>query len=193
MVVTVNTDASYCPIQKVGGYAFWIKCDLGTIAKSGAIKTPENAQDCEIKAVANAVYVLENSTFNNGNIALVVINSDCKKMFPLIGKKSQHAAGRSIANAISRIRKKNKNITSAKKIYSLRHVKAHNGTADKRSWVNDWCDRQAKIAMQSQRKPFQPQNREYLPAPVPGLEPYSKVLRDFETKMKNRFEQQSNV
>lgn len=31
--------------------------------------------------------------------------------------------------------------------YEMRHVKAHNGTPDARSWVNDWCDKEAKKMM----------------------------------------------
>lgn len=193
MVVTVNTDASFCSVQKVGGFAFWIKCDMGTIARSGKIKDPQNSQDCEMKALANAIHVLKNSVFNNGTIAHIVINSDCKWMFPKIGKKSNHEAGRFIANEISKIRKNNTRIKSVKKIYSLKHVKAHNGTPDARSWVNNWCDQQAKIAMNLQRKSVEEDRNVYLPVPVPGLEPYSKIKERFEKNMREKFENTSSV
>ena len=32
-----------------------------------------------------------------------------------------------------------------KEYAEFRYVKAHNGTPDKRSYVNDWCDRQCKL------------------------------------------------
>ena len=193
MVVTVNTDASFCPVQKVGGYAFWIKCDMGTIAKSEPIKEALNPEDCEFKALANAIHVLEHSVFNNKTIAHVVINSDCKWMFDKIGKKSDHEAGRAIALGIARIRKNNDRIKSAKKIYTLRYVKAHNGTPDARSWVNDWCDTQAKIAMNAQRKPFKPGKKEYEPVPVPGIESYSKFKKQFDDRVMSSIEHNSNI
>ena len=37
----------------------------------------------------------------------------------------------------------------------FRHVKAHNGTSDKRSFVNDWCDKNAKKSIKSKNKVYE--------------------------------------
>lgn len=150
MRVTINTDGSFCPVQKVGGFACWIKSDIGTITKTGPIKCANDSQDCEMKAVANAVFILEKSYMNNGKISSIVINSDCQSMVSKIGIRSKNEIGKYIAKAIRDIRNENspKNKSS---FHKFKHVKAHNGTPDARSWVNDWCDRMAKAEMNLQR------------------------------------------
>lgn len=153
MTVTVNTDASYCPHQKVGGFACYIKCNSGLIRKSGKINCPEGPSDCELKAIANAFYILENSAFNDGSIDFIIINTDCKSIFRHVSEKSKYHAGKFIAKAIARIRE-NSTEGCNKNMYHIRHVKAHSGIKDARSWVNEWCDANAKIEMKKQRVAF---------------------------------------
>ena len=44
--ITINTDASFHPTQKVGGYAFHIVCDHFRIKKGGKFKAnPENSEE----------------------------------------------------------------------------------------------------------------------------------------------------
>ena len=153
MNITINTDASFHPIHKVGGYAFWITCDKGRIKMAGTLKSALSSQDCELKALANAVYTLDKSEFNDGSIDMIYINSDCLYMFSHIGngKSTKNVIGRFIACTLSRILKNNpttKTSLIGKKRYELRHVKAHTcDLTEKRSWVNAWCDKESKKCM----------------------------------------------
>ena len=147
MNVTINTDASFCPITKAAGFAFWITCDNGRSKVSWTVKNAETPTDAEIKCIANAIYYLEKSKFNNGKINRIFINSDCKPCFGLIRRKSPNKIGRFIANHLRKIFKDNPRKTNDVR-YELRHVKAHTGDlTEKRSFVNNWCDKEAKKEM----------------------------------------------
>lgn len=137
--LTINTDASYHPEHKVGGYAFYIICDLFKIQKGGMFKVhPKNAMEAEMMCMANAVHIVLHQK-ELPEFDLVIINSDCLFAFQRIGKKSNSPIGKKIALLLRDLRKR----TNFKK-YELRHVKAHSGVQDKRSFVNEWCDKEAK-------------------------------------------------
>lgn len=147
MNVTINTDASFHPIYKVGGYAFWIACDKGRIKQSGTLKEAVNSTDCELKAIANALYVLEKSQLNDGTIRLIIINSDAKTVMSHIKPVKKKTVGSFIYKTVCRILSQS-GLSVSGKTFKVRHVKAHTGKLDKpRSWVNDWCDREAKKGM----------------------------------------------
>lgn len=61
---------------------------------------------------------------------------DVNALFLLIGKL--------VANQIREIRLKTSINGLIMPNYELRHVKAHSKVNDARSWVNDWCDKEAK-------------------------------------------------
>lgn len=137
--ITVNTDASYSHKKNAAGYAFYIKCDLFKIQKGGMFKTmPDNPMDAEMKCIANALHTLS-SQKELPKCRLIVINSDCLNCFGLIKKKSANSTGRKIYNILRELRKK----TGMPK-FDFRHVKAHSGVKDARSYVNEWCDKEAK-------------------------------------------------
>lgn len=125
---------------------------------AGTLKNAFSSQDCELKALANAVYTLEKSEFNDGSIDMIYINSDCLYMFSHIGKgkSTKNIIGRFIACTLSRILKNNpttKISLIGKKRYELRHVKAHTcDLTEKRSWVNAWCDKESKKCMRESVK-----------------------------------------
>ena len=150
MNVTINTDASFSHKHKAGGYAFWIVCDKGRIKSSGTLKEALNPQDCEMKCLANALHTLQKSEFNDGSISMIIVNSDCLYMFEKIGLGKGHPeVGKFIAKKFKSIFKNNPNERlKNKKRYILKHVKAHtNDLTQSRSWVNNWCDKEAKKAM----------------------------------------------
>ncbi len=142
--ITVNTDASFHPEKKVGGYAFYIICDLFKIQKGGMFKKqPKNAMEAEMMCMANALHTLLNQP-ELPSTKLIVINSDCLFSFDRIGLKKE-GVGKTVAQILKKVR----NATSIKNglilpKFEFRHVKAHNGTPDARSWVNEWCDKEAK-------------------------------------------------
>lgn len=144
--ITINTDASYSHQYKIGGYAFYIVCDLFKIQKAGIFKNdPKSSIKAEMMCIANAIHTL--TAQKELPIAdLIVINSDCLNSFSIMCKKSKCSIGRTVAIKIKHLRNALSNRGVMPK-YEFRHVKAHNGTPDARSWVNDWCDKEAKKMM----------------------------------------------
>lgn len=137
--LTINTDASFHPDYKVGGYAFYIVCDLFKVQKAGMFKVePQNSLEAEMMCIANAIFVASKQK-QYPYINLVVINSDALYAFERVGKKKKDPFGRKIANLLRDLRM----VTGFQK-YEFRHVKAHSGVNDARSKVNEWCDREAK-------------------------------------------------
>lgn len=144
--ITINTDASFCPNTNAGGYAFYIVCDLFRIQHSGKFKDlPKSAEDAEMKCIGNALQALY-SIKELPQCKYLILNSDCKTAMTKIDRYSN-----SVPKTIRRIRTKLV-IRLGRCKFEFRHVKAHNGTPDSRSWVNDWCDKNAKTQMREQRQ-----------------------------------------
>lgn len=137
--ITVNTDASYSHQRNAAGYAFYIICDLFKIQKGGMFKKmPKNAMEAEMMCIANALHtILVQKELPKCKI--IVINSDCLFCFPLVSKKSKNAIGRAIYRILRDLRKR---LGMPK--FEFRHVKAHTNVQDARSFVNRWCDAEAK-------------------------------------------------
>jgi ribonuclease HI len=143
--ITINTDASFCGSTKSGGYAFWIKGERIAIKKHGGFKDDvKNSTEAEMRAIANAVFVLLKRNPKNFNI--IIFNTDSKQSIAHINNPLTDLA-KQINNYINQL----KEVTNAEMI-EFRHVKAHSGKADKRSWVNEWCDVKAKEEMRKVRK-----------------------------------------
>lgn len=145
--ITINTDASFNSDYKVGGFAFYIISDVFKIMKGGTFKVqPKNSIEAEIMAIANAVYTLLQAP-ELRETKLIVINSDCLNAFRRITLKNPDLVGRKTAKLIKELRNKTAQRGAILPDFEFRHVKAHNGTPDARSYVNDWCDRTAKKYM----------------------------------------------
>ena len=146
MNITINTDASFCPLTKVGGYAFYIVCNQFKIQKAGEFKTlPKSSIEAETMCIGNAIATLLSQELPN-QVNYIIINTDCLNAIHSItmGGGKVYGKVRKLKNKIKRVSKANK--------LEFRHVKAHNGTPDARSWVNDWCDKEAKKYMRKARK-----------------------------------------
>jgi ribonuclease HI len=137
-VITINTDASFNPQHKLGGYAFYIVCDLFKIQKAGMFKKPvDNSKDAEIMCIGNAISTLLAQP-ELPETTWLIINSDC-----LYGMSDIRKSTSELAKKVNRMWAALINRTKSRH-NKMRHVKAHNGTPDARSWVNDWCDKEAK-------------------------------------------------
>jgi ribonuclease HI len=142
--ITVNTDASFSQKYKVGGYAFYIVCDIFKIQKSGMFKVhPKSPIEAEMMCMANALHALL-SQKELPVTKWIVINSDCICSFEKIKRKSTNVIGRTVANLLRKVRQKTSSRHAIMPKYQFRHVKAHNGSPDARSYVNEWCDKEAK-------------------------------------------------
>lgn len=141
--ITINTDASFHPKYKCGGYAFLIKSDLFEIKMGGAFKNnPTTPTDAEIKGIGNSIHVLLHLQ-DLPECDLLVINNDCKSGMQWLETpiyKTPKKIRRMIDALLVRL---------GNPKFEFRHVKAHNGTPDARSFVNNWCDVEAKKWMRT--------------------------------------------
>lgn len=153
MLVTINTDASFHPSLKYGAYAFWAICDDFKITKSGAFRDEcLNSHDAEAKCIINALKII---LLAHKGITKIIVNTDSLNAIALLKDDKAHInryMGRSrtmwkhIRKAYHETMKHNKN----KVEIEYRHVKAHSGIKDKRSYVNEWCDSEAKKQLRKQ-------------------------------------------
>lgn len=148
--ITINTDASWHPQQKVGGYAFHIVCNDFRIKKSGMFKSkPNSSMDAEMMCMANAIATLLAQKELPG-VNLIIINSDALFTFQRIGLNKKDEIGRKVAQLLRQLRKRMSIMESVLPKFEFRHVKAHSGKNDSRSIVNEWCDQEAKKWMRKQ-------------------------------------------
>lgn len=133
--ITINTDASYK--NNVGGYAFYIVCDMFKIQKGGYFKAYVNdSNDCETMCIANALHTLLHQK-ELPECSALVVNTDSKISINRITNNYTQ-----IGRKTNKILKKLKRKLKCK--VSFRHVKAHVKISSSRRWVNDWCDRESK-------------------------------------------------
>lgn len=167
--LTINTDASFHPTHKVGGYAFYMVCDLFTIKGKGPFHArPKDSTEAEIMAIGNALATI--LKLPELRVGVLVINCDAKFAMHAVEVNPRSGLAKKVAAFKNKVAKHLGNPR-----IEFRHVKAHNGTPDARSWVNDWCDKEAKAAMwaafhgKSKPKPkkkkpvFQPRNNNRRP------------------------------
>jgi len=146
--ITINTDASFNTQLKIGGYAFYIVCDLFKIQKGGKFKTqPAHPTYAEMMCIGNAIAtLLAQKELPECN--WIIINSDSTSAMSMI-KSRKSELGEKIFVLLQLLKTR----TQTKKV-EFRHVKAHNGKPDSRSWVNDWCDKEAKKWMKKAVKEY---------------------------------------
>jgi len=148
MLVTINTDASFHPTLKNGAYAFWAVSNDFKITKSGVFKSKcINPDDAEAKCIINALKII---LLAHKGITKIIINTDSLNAIALLKNDKEHIK-KYMGNNMkmwSHIRKElNKVLNASFKgmgLIEFRHVKAHSGINDKRSYVNEWCDLEAK-------------------------------------------------
>lgn len=140
--ITINTDASFHPTLKVGGYAFYIICDLFKITKGGMFKNhPKTPEEAEIMCIGNALATLL-AQKELPEAKWLIINSDCQRGMEKI-KRSSTPLGKQVQGLWQQLIRR---LGSSKN--KFRYVEAHQrGQLDKRSFVNDWCDKEAKKYM----------------------------------------------
>lgn len=143
MLVTINTDASFHPSLKYGAYAFWAICDDFKITKSGVFrKKCQTPDDAESKCIINALTVILKA---HKGISRIIINTDSLNSIAYLTKDEKHI--RKYGLSMSKMRQFQQCLTMlpiSKTQIEYRHVKAHSGVNDKRSYVNEWCDSEAK-------------------------------------------------
>lgn len=154
MLVTITTDASFCPIIKKASFAFCIACDEIKIRRSGLLrKNVKCSSQAEFKCIVNALYVMATSV--NGNIDRIIVNTDSMNCIHIFNKDKAMIKRWGLSswgyNYMSGFKKIIKQYNINPSIIELRHVKAHSGTDTARQWTNEWCDQQAKNELRTYR------------------------------------------
>jgi ribonuclease HI len=151
MIITVFTDASFYWRQKVAAYACWAKADGKTVRISGVAKEQlTSANHAEMAAFANGIFLAVRS-FAPKVGDRIIIQTDCQDAMSAFGLHPKIKRRK----PLEAYQQKTVDFVSAEvercgfKI-EARYVKAHNGTGDKRSAVNEWCDAAAKKAARDQ-------------------------------------------
>lgn len=148
MLCTINTDASFHPKHKVGAYAFWSVSNSFKIQKAGYLQEfCIDSHDAEMKCIINAFYTVLNSGYK---ISKIIINTDSLNSIRVF-ENDKDAIKRWGLFKYKKHRKKFNEIRSksSKALFfgleiEFRHVKAHSNKKDARSYVNEWCDSNAK-------------------------------------------------
>jgi ribonuclease HI len=147
MRVTIITDASYCSATKCGGWAVWAASERGTIKSAGGMKLlVENSSVAELMAIGNGLaFAVIEGVVQPGDE--VLIQGDNQSALRAVRKP--HKARGQMAEVVEKIvdlrdRRQLKLVT--------KHVRAHSGRETRRTWVHDWCDREARKAMRQSRR-----------------------------------------
>lgn len=135
MKATVIADASFCPETKAAGWAVWIAADNGKHKTSGRFKAqPISSGAAEVLAALNGIVLAYAMGARD-----ILIQSDCIEVGSMVTKgKWDYAMIRSTRFPDAKVR--------------YRHVKGHTKDEAARSWVNRWCDEEAKKHMKEQRR-----------------------------------------
>lgn len=151
-VVTIFTDASFDPRNRAAGWSAWVKFGPAldqTVRLFGPVKDdPCSALGAELAAIANVLHAAARS-LRLGADDLVILQTDCLTAIDVIEGRSRRPLRRKFVAACKG------NIDQTLQAHGfrldLRHVKAHQGGHDRRSWVNEWCDTAAKTQMRRKR------------------------------------------
>ena len=145
MLVTINTDASFHSGLKYGAFAFWAICDDFKITKSGVFRSKcIDSNDAEARCIINALRVV---VLAHKGITRIIVNTDSLNAIALITNDKIHL-DRYIGKGRSRwkhiLKAYHETIKGRSLKIEFRHVRAHSGVKDARSYVNEWCDLEAK-------------------------------------------------
>lgn len=146
MLVTIMSDASFCPTFNVAGYGYWIASNRGSQAGGGSMrdKVP-NSTVAEMQAVVIALHCAIRDKLVLADDR-VLIQIDCKPAILTLLRQAQACDLGKEAERIFR-----KYIERYRLEVEFRHVKAHTGNRSKRSVSNAYCDGRAKSAMRIAR------------------------------------------
>lgn len=154
MIITLYTDASYCPRTGAAGWAAWIRFGPGpehVVRRGGALtEDPKTSTGAELAAIANGLAVV-GALLRDGADALAAANRARRNPAPPGSRHVVHVRSDSVG-ALDRLRLNWRGAVAAYEGRCVRaalecaeihncdlqlgHVKGHRGKADKRSAVN---------------------------------------------------------
>lgn len=136
--VTLYCDASYSDTYG-GAWSVWLRSNKGRIIRSG--KCPESVTDCtmaELYAALMGVTIAR----DEWDADAVQINTDCSAVVDAAGKGYRWLGRKELRQLQDKI------LRCGPKLRT-KHVKAHTGRTDTRSYLNQKCD---DFANQARRK-----------------------------------------
>lgn len=151
-LVTVFTDASYCQMTRVAGFAAGWKVDGQATVVSGALRgTYPHVSAAEAAAIANVVHMIGKR--HPG--ARLIVQSDSTAAIGLLSQghspRKHQALMHGIRDAFTAAVARHRLTVEFRHVPGHRGGKAADGTADPRSYVNEIMDRHAKAAMRTAR------------------------------------------
>lgn len=147
MRVTIITDASWCPTTKVAGYGFWVACERGRRRGGGTIKAlVPSSLAAEMMAMVNGLcHGMRFGMVANGDVLL--IQTDCQAAIDTF-RRFRNPGCDVEAQVVEHMETicGTGNIT-----VEYRHVKGHTNGRTPRTYVNNYCDAEAKKYMRARR------------------------------------------
>ena len=158
MLISLFTDASFCPRTGAAGWAAWAKEDGATVRQSGAFKSAmENSAMAEAGALVNGLFVVL-SLIDPPPRSKIIAASDNMEVVRLAGLA--HTPVGRLTQPLQRLQ----NMLLARGVLMhMRHVKGHKGTITPRNAVNTWCDGAAKEHMRAARQALLDNSRSVQP------------------------------
>lgn len=137
---TVITDASFDHRTRTGGWAAWIRIDgvPGPVRRSGILRElAADSSEAEMRASAIGIFIAAQF-----GATQILVQTDCMTVVHAIkGKGSRVKAWHEMLAVLPYENLK----------LQARHVKGHTANPAARSWVNRWCDENAKAQMRLAR------------------------------------------
>lgn len=137
--LTVFSDASF-DRSGAAGYAFFVRDEETIIKRAFTLRWKAGrSTEVELFAMCHAIlHAIDNLSHQPGDV--IVAQSDCTHVLHCFKSQTTNEA-LSVLGAVG----------VAGLSLRFKHVKAHTGTEDRRSYVNRWCDIQARREMRKQR------------------------------------------
>lgn len=149
MLVTIIADASYCPINGLAGYGYWISSDRGSNGGGGPLSKGQkvrNSTVAEMMAIVNALYF----ALKDGYVRMqdtVLLQSDCMPALDAFTFKRHKLS----EDEHLIVKKLNAFMLQYSLTLRYRHVKGHSGIKEARYLTNNLCDERAKAEMRKLR------------------------------------------
>lgn len=137
MLVTLFVDASFFHATKSGAWALYAISEKDRLTYAGRFRQPiKDSSHAELAAIANALHTILPHPLSAG-ATRILIQTDCKGAIEWIANGSCKHHPEVLQHILDTLDKYGV-------AHELRHIKAHVGTAEPRTYCHDWCDREAR-------------------------------------------------
>lgn len=151
--LTVFTDASFCSDTKAGGGAVWARGDGDNrLSLSYHVEAPSSNAAEIIAACKGILAVAEHppmlAMLAQGPRTRLVLVIDCLGVRQAFEEGSASLKDPRVASVVAQVKALQ---VQHGFFFKINHVPAHKGASTPRSWVNEWCDKEAKKRMRWMR------------------------------------------